>query len=56
MSDRVFVSKLPPSASKMERIMEQVFWEEIALSSGTLRPFTIHTSAALIYFLIWRGK
>lgn len=35
----VFVSKLPPSASKMERVMEQVFWEELALIERDIRNF-----------------
>ncbi|MCG7585446.1 phage tail protein I [Photobacterium sp. OFAV2-7] len=34
-----FVSTLPPSASSMERALEQVFWEEIAQIEREIRDF-----------------
>ncbi|EGR0465752.1 phage tail protein I [Vibrio cholerae] len=55
MNDRVFVSKLPPSASKMERIMEQVFWEEIALIERDIKTFydPYQCRADLLPYLAW---
>ncbi|END5526326.1 phage tail protein I [Vibrio vulnificus] len=35
----IFVSKLPPSASSVERALEQVFWEEIQLIERDIRSF-----------------
>ncbi|WP_051867847.1 phage tail protein I [Vibrio sp. ER1A] len=34
-----FVSKLPPSATSMERALEQVFWEEIQLIERDIKDF-----------------
>ncbi|HDZ9268244.1 phage tail protein I [Vibrio cholerae] len=34
-----FLSTLPPSASKLERILEQIFWEEIGLIERDIRDF-----------------
>lgn len=51
----VFVSKLPPSASKMERVMEQVFWEELALIERDIRNFydPYQCRADLLPYLAW---
>ena len=39
MSQPEFVSKLPPSASPLERVMEQIFFEEIALIERDIKDF-----------------
>ncbi|GLT18879.1 bacteriophage protein [Vibrio zhanjiangensis] len=39
MSQPEFVSKLPPSASSLERVMEQIFFEEIALIERDIKDF-----------------
>lgn len=51
----VFVSKLPPSASKMERVMEQVFWEELALIERDIRNFydPYQCRVDLLPYLAW---
>lgn len=51
----VFVSKLPPSASKMERMMEQVFWEELALIERDIRNFydPYQCRVDLLPYLAW---
>jgi len=51
----VFVSKLPPSASKMERVMEQVFWEEIVLIERDIQNFydPYACRADLLPYLAW---
>ncbi|EKO3535610.1 phage tail protein I [Vibrio fluvialis] len=51
----VFVSKLPPSASKMERVMEQMFWEELALIERDIRNFydPYQCRVDLLPYLAW---
>ncbi len=51
----VFVSKLPPSASKMERVMEQVFWEELVLIERDIRNFydPYQCRVDLLPYLAW---
>ncbi|ENN6810711.1 phage tail protein I [Vibrio fluvialis] len=51
----VFVSKLPPSASKMERVMEQVFWEELALIERDIHNFydPYQCRVDLLPYLAW---
>ncbi|SIO94663.1 phage tail protein I [Vibrio spartinae] len=34
-----FVSQLPPSASRLERVLEQIFWEEIQLIERDIQDF-----------------
>ncbi|POC61729.1 phage tail protein, partial [Vibrio vulnificus] len=37
MKNCEFVTTLPPSASKLERVLEQIFWEEIGLIERDIR-------------------
>ncbi|EHD2239378.1 TPA: phage tail protein I [Vibrio vulnificus] len=39
MMNGEFVTNLPPSASKLERVLEQIFWEEIGLIERDIRDF-----------------
>ncbi|HDL9433491.1 TPA: phage tail protein I [Vibrio cholerae] len=52
---RPFISKLPPSASKLERAMEQVFYEEIALIERDIKDFLdpYKCRSDLLPYLAW---
>ncbi|MCG9597054.1 phage tail protein I [Vibrio sp. Isolate25] len=55
MSQPEFVSKLPPSASPLERVMEQIFFEEIALIERDIKDFLdpYKCRADLLPYLAW---
>lgn len=55
MNAQSFVSKLPPSSSSLERIMEQIFFEEIALIERDIKDFLdpYKCRADLLPYLAW---